>query len=332
MNILVTGGAGYIGSLTVRKLLESGHRVTVFDVLENGHRQAVDRRARLIVGDLRQKEPVAALFKNNAFESVIHFAGSIESGQSMTEPLKFFENNFGAGVNLLQSLSEVGLKRIIFSSTAGIYGTGQPPFTEESPASPTSYYSLSKYFFEQALKAESLAHNFQVVVLRYFNAAGAAGDGSLGEAHEPETHLLPLLVETALGRIPEFNLYGTDYPTADGTAIRDYIHVEDLAEAHLTALQKFNSAEPDRGFLEIYNVGAGRGHSNLEVIDLVKKISGRDFRVVPKPRRAGDWAESFADVSKIERQLGFRARRSLKEIVESAYLWHARHPYGFSSK
>lgn len=330
MHILVTGGAGYIGSLTVRKLIAGGHRVTVFDCLENGHRQAVDRRAQLVVGDLRQKESLAAVLKNDSFDAVIHFAGYIESGQSMKEPLKFFENNFGAGVNLLENLRKFGLRKIIFSSTAGIYGSSRPPFTEESPTNPTSYYSLSKYFFEQALKAESLANGLQAVVLRYFNAAGAASDGSLGEAHRPETHLVPLLVKAALGEIPEFNLYGTDYETADGTAIRDYIHVEDLAEAHAAALQKFEPPPSPPGFFEIYNVGTGQGHSNLEVIEMVKRVSGRDFRIIAKPRRAGDWAESFANVSKIERGLGFKARHGLKEIVESAYVWHRKHPYGFS--
>lgn len=327
--ILVTGGAGYIGSIAVKKLLDEGFPVTVFDSLENGHRAALDRRAVLVEGDLRRPEEVAALFASEVFAGVVHFAGYIESGQSMKDPLRFFNNNFSAGVDLLTAMQERGVKNIIFSSTAGIYGTGLPPFTEESPVNPTSYYSISKYFFEEALRAVATANGFKVMALRYFNAAGALADGSLGEDHDPETHLIPLVVKTALGLRPELELYGSGYATPDGTAIRDYIHVEDLAEVHVLALKRLLAGRDGPGVFEIYNVGTGQGYSNRQVIEMVKSVAGRDFKVVEKPRREGDWVSSFADCQKIKKELGWTARRGLREIVESAYLWHKNHPKGY---
>ena len=326
MKVLVTGGAGFIGSVTVKKLLQSHHGVVVIDDLENGHREAVDPSVPLVVGDLRQPEFLDELLRQGRFDAVIHFAGYIESGQSMQDPLKFFENNFSGGLNLLNALNKFGPKRVIFSSTAGIYGNGQPPYTEESPIDTTSYYSMSKYFFEQALKSAVFAYGFKVVILRYFNAAGALQDGSLGEDHHPETHLIPLVIKTALGLREELHLYGTDYPTADGTAVRDYIHVEDLAEAHVLALTKFSQDH----FFEIYNVGTGEGYSNAQVIEMVKRVAGSDFKVLPKERRVGDWASSFADPGKIRKDLGWKSRYGLKDIVESAYLWHKNNLGGFN--
>lgn len=328
MNVFVTGGAGFIGSVTVKKLLDEGHLVTVYDALENGHKEAVDPRAILIEGDLRNPDPLKVALSNQKHDAIIHFAGYIESGESMKDPFKFFENNFCAGLKMAKVAKDVGVKNIIFSSTAGVYGTGKPPFTEESPINTTSYYSMSKYFFEEALKSAQKAYGFKVVVLRYFNAAGAAIDGNLGEAHNPETHLIPLVIKTALGLRPEISLYGTDYLTPDGTAVRDYIHVEDLAQAHVLALSKFSSA--DGGFFEIYNVGTGNGFSNRQIIDKVRQVCGHDFKVVEKERRAGDWDSSYADSQKIQKELGWRAKYGLSEIVESAYLWHKNHPYGYS--
>ncbi len=319
MRILVTGGAGFIGSVTVKKLLDQNHQVTVFDCLENGHLEAVDKRAVLVVGDLRRIESLEQIISEGNFDAVIHFAGYIESGESMKDPLKFFENNFSGGLNLLKLLNKYGPKNIIFSSTAGVYGNGRPPYTEKSPIDTTSYYSMSKYFFERALESASLAYGFKVVVLRYFNAAGALKDGTLGEDHHPETHLIPLVIKTALGLKEELYLYGTDYPTIDGTAVRDYIHVEDLADTHVLSLNKFSNDNP---FFEIYNVGAGKGYSNTQVIEMVRRVSGSDFKVIKRDRRSGDWASSFADVSKINKEFGWKAQYGLFEIVESAYLWH----------
>lgn len=327
MNVFVTGGAGYIGSITIKKLLDQGHRVTVLDILENGHRPAVDARAIFIEGDLKNVDLLKSTLSGKGFDAVIHFAGYIESGQSMKNPFKFFENNFCNGLKMAGVLNESGLKNIIFSSTAGVYGTGKPPFSEESPINTTSYYSMSKYFFEEALKSAQRAYGFKVVVLRYFNAAGALMDGSLGEAHEPETHLIPNVIKTVLGLQSEISLYGTDYPTPDGTAVRDYIHVEDLAQAHILALSRFKDSG---SFFQVYNVGTGSGYSNRQIINKVKEVSGNDFRVVEKARREGDWDESFANSQKIQEDLGWRAKYGLQEIIESAYLWHKNHPYGFS--
>lgn len=328
MRILVTGGAGYIGSVTVKKLLEQGYAVTVLDSLENGHREAVDARAAFFKIDLRDALKVGGLLSETPFDGVIHFAGYIESGESMSNPLKFFENNFGAGVGFVQQLLAHRINSIIFSSTAGVYGTGNPPFTETSPINTTSYYSMSKYFFEEALRSAARAYGLNAAVLRYFNAAGASRDGSLGEGHHPETHLIPLVIKTALGLRDHFDLYGVDYPTADGTAVRDYIHVEDLAEAHILVLNRLLSAK-DLGLFEIYNVGTGQGVSNREVIAAVKKVSGRDFPVVEKPRRVGDWEASFADCTKINKELGWQAKYGLPEIIETAYHWHKAHPQGY---
>jgi len=328
MNILVTGGAGFIGSITVKKLLDEGHKVTVYDILENGHREAVDPRSTLIEGDLRSPDALKPLLSQQAFDVIIHFAGYIESGESMKNPFKFFENNFCAGLKMAKLANEVGVRNVVFSSTAGVYGTGNPPFTEESPINATSYYSMSKYFFEQALRSAQLAYGFKVVVLRYFNAAGALLDGTLGEAHNPETHLIPLVIKAALGLGPKIHLYGTDYPTPDGTAVRDYIHVEDLASAHVLALSEFKRPE---SFFEIFNVGTGNGVSNRQIIDKVKEVCGHDFDVVEEGRRVGDWDASFANSQKIQRKLGWRAKYGLTEIIESAYLWHKNHPYGYSS-
>lgn len=326
MKILVTGGAGYIGSVTARKLLDRGDEVFVVDALENGHRCAVDRRAKFCEADLRQPQFLEGILSQEKFGAVIHFAGYIESGESMKDPLKFFENNFSAGVGMLQIIRKHGIRNVIFSSTAGVYGNGQPPYNENSPIDTTSYYSTSKYFFEEALRAGSTAYGFRVVILRYFNAAGATMDGRLGEDHHPETHLIPLVIKTALGLSGEISLYGTDYPTPDGTAVRDYIHVEDLALAHIMALNRFSCEGP---LYEIYNVGTGHGNSNTEVIEAVKRVSGKNLRVIAKGRREGDWAASFADCEKIHRDFGWKAKYSLDEIVESAYLWHKNNPQGF---
>lgn len=328
MKILVTGGAGYIGSFTVRKLIESGHNPVVFDLLENGHAEALPKGVTLIKGDLRSKSDIESLLSKNSFDVVIHFAGYIESGESMRDPLKFFEDNFSAGINLLQGLNRYQVHKLIFSSTAGVYGNGNPPYKEDSPLNLTSYYSMSKRFFEEALKSWTQSYNSQVVVLRYFNAAGGALDGTNGEFHQPETHLIPNVIRTALGMSEKVSVFGTDWETPDGTGVRDYIHVEDLARAHIAALRKFEGSE--FGYT-IYNVGIGRGYSVREVIDAVKLVSGVNFKVDYLPRRAGDWASSYADCKKIKEELGWQAEYSLKEIVNTAYLWHKTHPKGFSN-
>lgn len=329
MRILVTGGAGYIGSVTVRRLLGEGFAVTVVDNFENGHREALDPRAELFEGNLHDPNFLSRVFTANTFDGLIHFAGYIESGESMRDPLKFFGNNFCSGIGLLEAIRKNKSIPVIFSSTAGVYGTGVPPYTEESPINTTSYYSMSKYFFEQALKSSAVAYGFNVTVLRYFNAAGASFDCLLGENHHPETHLIPLVINTALGRRNQLDLFGTDYLTPDGTAVRDYIHVEDLAEAHVLAMRRLLHKTNERGLFEIYNVGTGVGYSIREVINAVKAVSETDFKVVEKPRREGDWNSSFANCAKIQKFLGWQAKHGLREIVESAYRWHKSHPNGY---
>lgn len=324
MKILVTGGAGYIGSFAVKALLNKGHGVIVFDNLEKGHRQAIS--CPLIIGDLRNYEEIKKALENQSFDAVMHFAAYIESGESMKTPLSFFENNTYGGINLLKAMKEVGVDKLIFSSTAGVYGaTKEMPLTEESEITPTSYYAWSKYFLEEIIKASS-TYKIKSIILRYFNAAGAALDGSLGEDHDPETHLIPKVIKTALGEKEKVVILGGDYQTPDGTGIRDYVHVEDLAKAHILALEKLVDSDFGWG---IYNVGTGKGYSVKEVVEMVKKVSGTNFPVEIGPRRPGDWAEAFANSSKIKKDLGWQAKYGLKEIIESAYLWHKTHPQGY---
>ena len=327
MKILVTGGAGYIGSFAVKQLQKASHNVVVFDNLEKGHREAIS--CPVVVGDLRRLEDIRSALKEDAFEAVLHFAAYIESGESMENPLRFFKNNTCGGINLLSAVREVGISKFIFSSTAGVYGgTKTMPLTEGSDISPTSYYSQSKYFLEEIVKASSV-YGVRSVIFRYFNAAGAALDGSMGEDHHPETHLIPLVIKTALGRREKIFIFGDDYQTRDGTCIRDYVHVEDLARAHILALDKLAR---DDFSCEVYNVGVGEGYSVKEVIQMVKKVSGVDFPVEIAKRRPGDWTESYADSSKIQRELGWEPEYGLKEIVESAYLWHKSYPEGYATK
>lgn len=325
MKIFVTGGAGYVGPFAVKKLVEEGHEVVVFDNLEKGHREAISYP--LIVGDIRSREDLLKALKSDTFDAVLHFAAYIESGESMEDPLRFFENNTCGGVNLLKAMREAGVSKLVFSSTAGVYGNVEKvPITEKVPPRPTSYYVWSKYFLEEIIKSASV-YGIKSVILRYFNAAGAALDGSMGEDHDPESHLIPLVIKTALGQRDKIFIFGDDWPTRDGTGVRDYVHVEDLASAHVLALEKL---EEEMDF-EIYNVGVGEGYSVKEVVEMVKEISGIDFPVEIASRRAGDWAESYADASKIRKELGWRPKYGLKGIVESAYKWHKSHPQGYSS-
>ena len=326
MKVLVTGGAGYIGSFIVKKLIEKNHDVVVFDSLENGHQEVIDKlKVKLIKGDLRCEKTITAAL-DSSFDAVMHFAAFIESGKSMKDPFRFFKNNTCGGLNLLRAMRNSGIKKLVFSSTAGVYGgTKKMPLTENSPVRPTSYYSWSKYFLEEIIKSSSV-YDIKSIILRYFNAAGASLDGSMGEDHHPETHLIPLVIKIALGQRKKFFIFGDDYPTKDGTGVRDYVHVEDLALAHLLALRKLNQTNFD---YEIYNVGIGKGYSVKEVVEMVKMVSGVDFPVEITERRPGDWAESYADSSKIKKELGWEPKHGLKEIIESAYKWHKKHPNGW---
>ncbi len=319
MKTLVTGGAGYIGGFMTKRLLEEGHEVVVVDSLERGHKDSLDSRAKLIIGDLCEKNFVESLFENTTYDGVIHFAGYISMAESMENPYIYFHNNVLASLHLVETMVASGSNNFIFSSTAGVYGNPvKIPIPEDHPKNPENPYGESKYMVEKILSWYAKVKGLHYVALRYFNASGAALDGSMGEKHSPETHIIPNVIYAALQNTP-FRLFGTDYKTPDGTCIRDYIHVLDLVEAHVLALEKI---QRDSGGY-VYNVGTGKGHSNREIIEMVKSISGIAFTVEDMTRRPGDADSLVADASKIQQELGFKPKYSdLKTIVESAWKWH----------
>lgn len=316
MKVLVTGGAGYIGSITVKRLSEAGHDVVVFDNLEYGHKESVT--CPLVVGDLLQKEDLQKL-NDFSFDAVIHFAAYLQVGESMENPNKYFQNNVMGGLNLLEYMKERKIPFIVFSSTSAIFGTPESvPVKEDALKHPESVYGESKLMFETVLKWYDTIFGIKSVCLRYFNAAGASFDGLLGEDHTPETHIIPVAIQKALANT-EFSLFGDDYPTPDGTCVRDYVHVEDLATAHIQALAYIEKTKQS----DVFNLGVGRGYSNKEVIEMVKKVSGIDFPVKIAPRRAGDAAIVFADNAKAKEILGFNPQYSdLETIVQTAWKWH----------
>ena len=328
MKVLVTGGAGYIGSFTVAQLLKEGHQVVVLDNLVFGHKKAVD--CPLVVADLINQSEIEKIFKKEKFEAVIHFAAYSLAGVSMDQPYLYFKNNILGGLNLLETARSLGVKYLVFSSTAAVYGYPKDlPVTEKAEKVPTSVYGESKLAFEKILAWYDRIYGVKSICLRYFNACGAALDGSLGEDHDPESHLIPLLIKTALGQRKGFSLFGNDYPTKDGTCVRDYIHVLDLAQAHLKALEYLKGKKQSNAF----NLGTGRGYSNLEVIKMVKKITKVDFPFEISPARPGDPAAIWADNRKAKRVLGWSPQYSdLETIVKSAFSWHQSYPQGFGEK
>jgi len=319
MKILVTGGAGYIGSITVKYLQSQGHDVTVIDNLSFGHKEAVS--GNLIIGDLKNKDFVFESLGKYEFDGVVHFAASALAGESMKDPYKYFNNNIQGGLNVLELMQEKNIKNIIFSSTCAIYGTPKNlPVTENESKKPESVYGESKLMFENILDWYEKVYGIKHINLRYFNAAGAALDGSLGENHDPETHIIPIAIKAAISNTP-FSLFGTDYDTEDGTCVRDYIHVEDLAIAHLQALNLLN----EKGESDYFNLGAGTGYSNFQILEEIKKVSGVDFPVDIKPRRPGDPAMIYADNTKAREGLGFAPKYSdIETIVKTAWLWHTK--------
>ncbi len=321
MKVLVTGGAGYIGSFMVKRLLDDGHEVIVADNLERGHESSLDSRATFIKGDLRESDFISKLFSEHQYDCVMHFAAYIAVGESMQHPGLYFRDNVFTTVSLLDAMKEHNVKKFIFSSTGTVYGKPTiNPIPETHVKNPENPYAESKYMVEKILHWYYAVHGIGSVILRYFNASGAALDGSLGEDHDPETHLIPNAIKAALNN-SEFKLYGDDYDTRDGTCIRDYIHVLDLVEAHVLMIKKL---EKENGEY-IYNVGTGKGSTNKEVIEMVKKISGKDFPVNVLERRAGDVAETVADASKIKEEIGFETKYSdLETIVKTAWEWHKR--------
>jgi UDP-glucose 4-epimerase len=323
MRILVTGGAGYIGSHTVPLLLARGHDVTVFDNLEFGHRQAVSA-ATLVVGDLRDIHQLDHLLIG--VDAVIHFAAYAFVGESVTDPAKYYSNNLVYPLQLLDRCRTHGVQKFVLSSTCATYGLPDAlPITERTKQLPVNPYGNTKLAFERALADYADAYLIGSCALRYFNAAGAALDGTIGEDHTPETHLIPLVIAAATGKIPHVTIFGTDYPTEDGTCVRDYIHVSDLAAAHVLALDKIAS-----GSKLAYNVGLGRGYSVREVICTVEEVTGLTVPVQVGPRRTGDPPALVANADKIRTELGWVPKHdSLKAIIESAWRWHRTHPDGF---
>lgn len=321
MGILVTGGAGYIGSFMTKRLLDGGYEVVVADSLLRGHKSSVDPRAKLEVGDLGQETFLADLFTAYKFDAVIHFAGYISTGESMENPGLYFLNNAMVPVKLLEKMNKYHVENFIFSSTAAVYGDPiQIPIPEDHPKHPTNPYGQSKLMVEQILEWYQKIYSINFVALRYFNAAGAALDGSMGEDHKPESHIIPNVIHAMLTN-SEFLLYGTDYHTQDGTAVRDYIHVLDLVEAHVLALKKL---EKDSGGF-IYNVGTGKGYSNKEVIGMVEQICDKKVIVKQTARRLGDAETLVADPTCIKKDLHVEPKYSdLKTIVETAWRWHKK--------
>lgn len=327
MSVLVTGGAGYIGSIAVELLRRRGERVLVLDNLSRGHRAAVSPDVPLYVGDVGDASLVHEIVREHAVESCVHFAAYAYVGESVSDPARYFENNVGQGIALLGALVAGGVRRIVFSSTCAIYGIPERiPISEETPQHPTNPYGWSKFFIERTLEAYTSAYGLNFVALRYFNAAGASG--TFGEHHEPETHLIPNVLAAARGDLPHVEIYGQDYPTPDGTAIRDYLHVEDLAEAHALALDYLRSG----GRSEFINLGNGRGFSVLEVVEAGRRVTGRAVETVFSPRRPGDPPALVAAAEKARRVLGWqRARTDLEEIIRTAWRWHLAHPHGYES-
>ena len=326
MKLLVTGGAGYIGSVVAEQLLRAGHQVVVIDNLSRGHRGAVPQGAKLVVGDLADKGNLDSLFRAEKFDAVLHFAAFIEAGESMKHPETFFRNNTANALAVLEAMLAAGVKRLVFSSTAALYGNpARCPIQEEDALQPTNAYGESKLLVERMLEWFHRIHGLRYASLRYFNAAGAAA-AHRGEAHQPESHLVPRIMNVALGRQKQIEIFGADYPTADGTCVRDYIHVSDLAAAHLLALDELDRSS---GRL-IYNLGSGKGFTVRQVIEGVRRVTGRPIAVVESPRREGDPAVLIASSEKIRRELQWKPKfGDLETILESAWIWHKNHPDGY---
>ncbi len=329
MNVLVAGGAGYIGSHTVKRLKEAGHNPVIYDNLSRGHREVAEIvKVPAIFADLNDRHALTAALKQHKIDTIMHFAAYAYVGESVEKPLLYYHNNVATTVSVLQAMQETGVSNFVFSSTCATYGDPDKiPITEDEKKAPVSPYGRSKLMVEQILQDQSVADKkFKFAALRYFNASGAAMDGSLGEDHEPETHLIPVILQAILGLKPQLTVFGTDYPTPDGTNIRDYIHVDDLADAHILAMQKLSQASP------IYcNLGTGNGFSVKQIIAAAEKVTGKKVPVVYGPRRAGDAIALYADPSRAKKLLGWEAKHNDPEsIIRSAWNWFSKHPKGYA--
>jgi len=328
MKVLVTGGAGYIGSHMIRELTDRNHEVAVLDTLERGNRQAV-KGATFYTGSITDDALLDRLFEQEKPEAVIHFAAYKAPGESMSEPTKYFRTNVGGTVSLLDTMARHNVRHIVFSSSCSIFGNPQQlPVTEDAPRSPESVYGETKLIGETLLKWYDKTLGIKYSALRYFNASGASLDNTIGEDWTRTYNLIPIVMKAALGKAPSITVFGTDYATPDGTAVRDYIHVVDLAVAHIKALEQIISTNQSTA----YNLGTGVGHSVQEVITATKEISGVDFAVEYGPRRPGDPAAVWADCSKVERELGWKAQYSLDTILRTAWKWHSTHPDGYKTE
>jgi len=326
MKVLVTGGAGYIGSHAVRLLLAAGHDVRVYDNLSYGHRQAVPA-GRLVEGQLLDRPRLISTMREHGTEAVMHFAAFAYVGESVSDPAKYYQNNIVASLNLLEAMREAGVRRIVFSSTTATYGVPERiPIREDEPQHPINPYGFGKLVIEQALADYSHAYGLSYAALRYFNAAGASPAGDLGEDHDPETHLIPLVLQVALGQRSHITVFGEDYPTPDGTCIRDYVHVDDLGSAHVAALDNLSPDMPLK-----LNLGTGRGYSVREVIDACRRVTGHAIPAEMGVRRPGDPPELIADATKAGEVLGWRPQYTdIESIVRTAWNWHSKHPKGYS--
>ena len=325
MNLLVVGGAGYIGSHMIRLLDQQGHQVTVLDNLTTGFAPAVTA-GRLIIGDLLDKKLTTTILKEDKIEGVMHFAACAQVGESVTDPAKYYQNNVVAALNLLECMRECDVKKIVFSSTCATYGVPNVvPITEKESQEPVNPYGFTKLVIENALRDYAKAYDFGYAALRYFNAAGASPDGAIGEDHEPETHLIPIVLQVALGQREHITVFGDDYPTPDGTCIRDYIHVNDLGMAHLAALERL---QPGKG-IEV-NLGTGVGHSVRQVIDVCRQVTGHPIPEVMGERREGDPPELIADARMANKVLEWQPQMGdLETIVKTAWQWHQANPNGY---
>jgi len=323
MNILVTGGAGYIGSAISQALIKAGHSVTVYDSLVTGHRSAVPEEALFVQADLSDSHALVKTLTDQKFDGVIHCAAFIEAGESMKDPGRFYGNNLANSLALIETAVRAGVKRFVLSSTAAVYQSSEEPLTEESPLGPTNVYGHSKLMVEQVLDWYRNIHGLHFAALRYFNAAGALP--GRGEAHQPESHLIPLVLRVPLGERDAAQIYGTDYPTPDGTCIRDYIHISDLVSAHLLALDGLGKCD-----CLIYNLGSGNGYSVREVIETARQVTGHSIPAQELPRRPGDSPRLVASSEKIKSELGWKPEHdNLHEIISSAWEWHRSHPKGY---
>ena len=323
MNIFITGGAGYIGSATAETLLHNGHSVTIYDSLVTGHRAAVPAGAQFIQADLGDSVVLQSALLSQPYDAVMHFAAFIEAGESMKDPGKYFKNNLTYSLGLIETAVQAGIRRFVLSSTAAVFQSSEDPLSEDSPLGPTNLYGHTKLMIEQALEWYRQIYGLHYAALRYFNAPG--GMSHRGEAHQPESHLIPLTLQVPLGQREKIYIYGTDYPTPDGTCIRDYIHIRDLVSAHMLALDALGERDQ-----LVYNLGNGSGYSVREVIDTAREVTGHPIPAIETPRRHGDAPRLVASSERIRLELGWQPQiPDIKAIIASAWAWHQAHPHGY---